>query len=57
MILLALVTNQHRQNEVVYYCMQSSEILVSSAEFLRSPLGTGDLSDRSHPWLLHWYCL
>ena len=58
LLLLALVTNQHRQNEVLsYHCMQSSKILVSSAEFLYSPSSTGGLSGICHPEILPWYCL
>lgn len=58
MLVVALVANQHMQNEVLsYYCMQSSKILVSSAEFLLSPPSTRVLSDICHPGILPWYCL
>ena len=39
LLILALVTNQHRQNEVLSYCyMQSSKILVSSENSFVLPL-------------------
>lgn len=58
MLVVALVTNQLMQNEVLsYYCMESSKILVSSAEFLLSPPNTRGLSDICHPGILPWYCL